>query len=112
MASDSAAGKPAAPGKKGGREPKPAWLKVPLPGGEGYKKLKGLTKELSLNTVCEEARCPNIGECWKGDHATMTIMVLGAECTRRCRFCAVKTCLLYTSPSPRDQRGSRMPSSA
>lgn len=100
MASDSAAGKPVAPGKKGGREPKPAWLKVPLPGGEGYKKLKGLTKELSLNTVCEEARCPNIGECWKGDHATMTIMVLGAECTRRCRFCAVKTVDRAAPPDP------------
>ena len=84
-------GSPDARGRKGKREPKPSWLKVPLPGGEGYKKLKGLTKELKLNTVCEEARCPNIGECWKGDHATMTIMVLGDECTRRCRFCAVKT---------------------
>ncbi|MFT4542140.1 MAG: lipoic acid synthetase [Planctomycetota bacterium] len=70
---------------------KPPWLKVPLPGGEGYTKLKGLTRELGLNTVCESARCPNIGECWKGDHATMTLMVLGDECTRRCRFCAVKT---------------------
>ena len=70
---------------------KPSWLKVPLPGGEGYARLKTLTRELKLNTVCEEARCPNIGECWKGEHATMTIMVLGDECTRRCRFCAVKT---------------------
>lgn len=84
------------------REPKPRWLKVPLPGGEGYKKLKGLTKELSLNTVCEEARCPNIGECWKGDHATMTIMVLGDECTRRCRFCAVKTVDRAAAPDPNE----------
>lgn len=76
---------------KAGRGSKPPWLKVPLPGGEGYARLKRLTQELKLNTVCEEARCPNIGECWKGDHATMTIMVLGDECTRRCRFCAVKT---------------------
>ncbi len=82
------------------RSPKPPWLKVPLPGGEGYAKLKGLTKELKLNTVCEEARCPNIGECWKGDHATMTIMVLGDECTRRCRFCAVKTVMQAAPPDP------------
>ena len=55
-----------------------------LPGGEGYAKLKTLARELKLHTVCEEARCPNIGECWKGEHATMTLMVLGDECTRRC----------------------------
>ena len=72
-------------------ERKPEWLKVPLPGGEGYGRLKQLTRRLELNTVCEEARCPNVGECWKGEHATMTIMVLGDECTRRCRFCAVRT---------------------
>jgi lipoyl synthase len=59
------------------KTPKPSWLKVPLPGGEGYTRLKTLTQELKLNTVCQEARCPNIGECWKGEHATMTIMVLG-----------------------------------
>lgn len=70
---------------------KPSWLKVPLPGGEGHARLKTLARRLDLNTVCEEARCPNIGECWKGPHATMTLMVLGDECTRRCRFCAVKT---------------------
>jgi len=82
------------------REPKPSWLKVPLPGGEGYARLKRMTRELSLHTVCEEARCPNIGECWKGDHATMTIMVLGDECTRRCRFCAVKTVQKAAPPDP------------
>jgi len=82
------------------RSPKPAWLKVPLPGGEGYAKLKTLTQELKLNTVCQEARCPNIGECWKGDNATMTIMVLGDECTRRCRFCAVKTVMKAAPPDP------------
>jgi len=79
---------------------KPEWLKVPLPGGEGYARLKQLTRDLNLNTVCEEARCPNIGECWKGDHATMTIMVLGDECTRRCRFCAVKTVERAAAPDP------------
>ena len=88
----------ASPANKG--QPKPPWLKVPLPGGEGYQKLKRLTRELSLHTVCEEARCPNIGECWKGEHATMTLMVLGDECTRRCRFCAVKTVDRAAPPDP------------
>ena len=82
------------------REPKPAWLKVPLPGGEGYARLKTLARDLRLNTVCESARCPNIGECWRGDHPTMTIMVLGDECTRRCRFCAVKTVTKAAPPDP------------
>lgn len=84
------------------KSPKPSWLKVPLPGGEGYARLKTLTQELKLNTVCQEARCPNIGECWKGDHPTMTIMVLGDECTRRCRFCAVKTVLQAAPPDPEE----------
>jgi len=79
---------------------KPSWLKVPLPGGEGYARLKTLARDLGLHTVCEEARCPNIGECWKGEHATMTLMVLGDECTRRCRFCAVKTVLEAPPPDP------------
>lgn len=95
-------GVPDVRGERKRREPKPPWLKVPLPGGEGYKKLKSLTKELNLHTVCEEARCPNIGECWKGDHATMTIMVLGDECTRRCRFCAVKTVDRAKAPDPNE----------
>jgi lipoic acid synthetase len=82
------------------RVPKPAWLKVPLPGGEGYARLKTLTQELKLNTVCQSAHCPNIGECWKGEHATMTLMVLGDECTRRCRFCAVKTVMQAPPPDP------------
>jgi lipoic acid synthetase len=91
------------PGTKA-RTPKPAWLKVPLPGGEGYTRLKALTRELGLHTVCEEARCPNIGECWKGEHATMTLMVLGDECTRRCRFCAVKTVERAAPPDPDEPR--------
>ncbi len=90
------------PRRKDGSVPKPAWLKVPLPGGEGYARLKTLTQELGLHTVCQEARCPNIGECWKGDHATMTLMVLGDECTRRCRFCAVKT-VDRAAPPDRDE---------
>lgn len=82
--------------------PKPSWLKVPLPGGTEYTRLKGLARGLGLHTVCEEARCPNIGECWKGDHATMTLMVLGDECTRRCRFCAVKTVDRAAPPDPEE----------
>lgn len=68
---------------------KPEWLKVSLPGGEHYNRLKGISKRLGLATVCEEARCPNIGECWSG--GTATFMVMGDTCTRGCRFCAVKT---------------------
>jgi len=83
-----------------GHSPKPAWLKVPLPAGEGYTRLKGLARDLKLNTVCEEARCPNVGECWSGETPTMTLMVLGEACTRRCRFCAVKTLDAPPAPDP------------
>jgi lipoic acid synthetase len=69
------------------REPKPAWLKVRAPGSENYLRLKALMKELKLHTVCEEARCPNIGECWH--HGTATFMILGDVCTRACAYCAV-----------------------
>src|SRR5687767_14738783 len=69
------------------REPKPAWLKVRAPGSENYLRLKALMKELNLHTVCEEARCPNIGECWH--HGTATFMILGDVCTRACAYCAV-----------------------
>ena len=69
------------------REPKPAWLKVRAPGSENYLRLKGVMKELNLHTVCEEARCPNIGECWH--HGTATFMILGDVCTRACAYCAV-----------------------
>lgn len=68
---------------------KPEWLKVQAPGGENYKRLKGVLAEHKLNTVCEEARCPNIGECWAG--GTATFMLLGDVCTRGCKFCAVTT---------------------
>lgn len=68
---------------------KPPWLKVRLPGSARYHELKGRARELSLSTVCEEARCPNIGECWGS--GTATFMVMGDTCTRGCRFCAVKT---------------------
>ena len=69
------------------REPKPAWLKVRAPGSENFLRLKGLMKELELHTVCEEAHCPNIGECWH--HGTATFMILGDVCTRACAYCAV-----------------------
>jgi lipoic acid synthetase len=69
------------------REPKPEWLKVRAPGSENYLRLRGLMRELKLHTVCEEARCPNIGECWH--HGTATFMILGDVCTRACAYCAV-----------------------
>ena len=69
--------------------PKPDWLKVRPPAGENYKRLKSLSSGLGLHTVCEEAHCPNIGECWGG--GTATFMLLGDTCTRGCRFCAVKS---------------------
>ncbi len=71
------------------RRERPDWLKVRLPHGESYFRLKGLVHDLQLNTVCEDARCPNIGECWGA--GTATFMILGDVCTRACRFCAVKT---------------------
>jgi lipoyl synthase len=66
---------------------KPTWLKVKAPGGENYVRLKGMMRELGLHTVCEEAHCPNIGECW--DHKAATFMILGDVCTRNCAYCAV-----------------------
>ncbi|HEY8256591.1 MAG TPA: lipoyl synthase [Gemmatimonadales bacterium] len=66
---------------------KPSWLKVKAPGGPGYARLKGMMRELGLHTVCEEARCPNIGECW--EHKAATFMILGHVCTRNCAYCAV-----------------------
>ena len=66
---------------------RPEWLKVRIPGGDNYFDLKRLMRGLSLHTVCESGRCPNIGECWQ--HRTATFMILGELCTRRCGFCAV-----------------------
>ncbi len=68
---------------------RPEWLRVRLPGGPNYQELKGLMRGLDLHTVCEEAHCPNIGECWEA--RTATFMILGDTCTRACGFCAVKT---------------------
>jgi lipoyl synthase len=83
------------------RDPKPPWLKVRAPGGENYTRLKQTLRELDLYTVCEEARCPNVGECWSA--GTATVMLLGHTCTRGCRFCAV------TSGNPRGAVDPREP---
>ncbi len=71
------------------RTPKPEWLKVKAPAGENYTRIKGMLGELKLATVCQEAKCPNMGECWSG--GTATFMLMGEVCTRGCRFCNVKT---------------------
>ena len=68
-------------------ERKPSWLKVRAPGGPNYMRLKHLMRELDLHSVCEEAHCPNVGECW--EHGTATFMILGDVCTRNCAYCAV-----------------------
>ncbi|HEX4682289.1 MAG TPA: lipoyl synthase [Gemmatimonadaceae bacterium] len=68
-------------------ERKPSWLKVRAPGGSNYLQIKQLMRQLDLHTVCEEAHCPNVGECW--EHGTATFMILGDVCTRNCAYCAV-----------------------
>jgi len=78
--------------------PKPEWLKIRPPGGESYVRLKGQLRERGLHTVCEEARCPNVEECWSG--GTATLMLMGDTCTRGCSFCAVKTA---RRPPPLDE---------
>ena len=84
------------------RAPKPPWLKVRMPGSPRYLRIKERARELKLATVCEEARCPNIGECWGS--GTATFMVMGDTCTRGCRFCAVKT---LKRPAPLDPEEPR-----
>ncbi len=69
--------------------PKPEWLKVRAPTGENYARIKDMLGELKLATVCQEAKCPNMGECWSG--GTATFMLMGEVCTRGCRFCNIKT---------------------
>ena len=66
----------------------PEWIRAKFPGGDGYNRLKGIMREHKLNTVCEDAHCPNIGECW--NRGTATFMILGEICTRGCRYCAVQ----------------------
>ncbi len=70
------------------RSSRPSWLRVRAPGGENWHEVKSLVESLRLHTVCESARCPNVGECW--NHRTATFMILGNVCTRRCGFCAVQ----------------------
>lgn len=78
------------------REAKPAWLKVRAPGSPNYLRLRGLMRDLKLHTVCEEAHCPNIGECWH--HGTATFMIMGDTCTRACGYCNVR----HGAPPPLD----------
>ena len=84
------ASRPDAPARK------PSWLKVQAPGGDNYLRIRGMMRELGLHTVCEEARCPNIGECW--EHQAATFMILGDVCTRNCAYCAVA----HGTPAPFD----------
>jgi lipoic acid synthetase len=70
-------------------QPKPEWLKIRPPGGENYIRIKQLLRQLKLHTVCEEAQCPNVSECWGG--GTATVMLMGDTCTRACKFCHVKS---------------------
>jgi lipoic acid synthetase len=90
------------PAPKRSKNAKPKWLRVKLPGSDRYHTIKKRARQLSLATVCEEARCPNIGECWGG--GTATFMVMGDTCTRGCRFCSVKTA---KNPSPLDPHEPR-----
>eukprot|EP01118_Nematostelium_gracile_P004359 TRINITY_DN150_c0_g1_i1.p1 TRINITY_DN150_c0_g1~~TRINITY_DN150_c0_g1_i1.p1 ORF type:complete len:381 (+),score=105.09 TRINITY_DN150_c0_g1_i1:95-1237(+) len=88
------------PIRKFREEPLPSWLKRKLPKGETFNDIKKSVRSLGLATVCEEAKCPNIGECWGSEEgATATIMIMGDTCTRGCRFCAVKT---SRNPPPLD----------
>lgn len=80
-------------------EKKPAWLKIRPPGGEAYTQIKGMLRERKLHTVCEEAHCPNVAECWSS--GTATFMLGGDTCTRACRFCAIKTARI---PPPLDPK--------
>jgi lipoic acid synthetase len=77
---------------------RPAWIKVRAPGGENYERIRGLMRSKALHTVCEEAMCPNMGECW--GHGTATFLMMGDTCTRSCGFCDIKT----GRPNPLDWR--------
>ena len=80
--------------------PRPEWIKARAPIGERYERLRDMMRGLDLHTVCEEARCPNIGDCW--NRGTATFMILGDVCTRACGFCAVKTGLPARPPDPEE----------
>eukprot|EP00051_Salpingoeca_urceolata_P032874 m.17859 g.17859 ORF g.17859 m.17859 type:complete len:371 (+) comp5563_c0_seq2:388-1500(+) len=98
---DSPQTKPKGKLPKKPRERLPDWLKTKIPTSKNYNKIKDNLRDLNLHTVCEEARCPNIGECWGGEEgtATATIMLMGDTCTRGCRFCSIKT---SRAPPPLD----------
>jgi lipoic acid synthetase len=81
---------------------KPAWLKVPIAGGERYQRVRDTLRGLALHTVCQEANCPNVGECWSG--GTATVMLMGDVCTRGCRFCHVKTAAHPPALDPAEPR--------
>ncbi len=93
--------RPLEPGTAATPEPlpqrKPSWLKVKAPGGENYAHVRRVMRTLRLNTVCEEAHCPNVGECW--EHRAATFMILGEVCTRNCAYCAVA----HGAPQPLDE---------
>jgi lipoic acid synthetase len=82
--------------------PRPEWIRARAPQGPEYERLRGLMRGLALNTVCEEAHCPNLGECWS--RGTATFMILGDVCTRACGFCAVKTGLPGAPPDAGEPR--------
>ena len=84
------------PPRQSRKDPKPDWLKVRMPGGGRYEHVKSTLRELQLHTVCEEAACPNVGECWGS--GTATVMLMGRICTRGCRFCDVES----GAPGPLD----------
>ncbi|XP_065885139.1 lipoyl synthase, mitochondrial-like [Dysidea avara] len=95
--------------KKGQHLRLPEWLKTDIPIGKNYSRLRDSLRKLNLNTVCEEAKCPNIGECWGGGEdgsATATIMLLGDQCTRGCRFCSVKTSRAPPPPDPAEPKNT------
>ncbi|MBV8852021.1 MAG: lipoyl synthase [Sinobacteraceae bacterium] len=89
LAGAGTAAGPAVAGAAARRLPKPEWIRAKAPAGAGYRTVQALVQEHRLATVCEEAKCPNIGECWNA--GTATLMLMGAVCTRACRFCAVDT---------------------
>mgnify|MGYP000713546325 CR=1 FL=1 len=84
--------------KRNQRQPKPSWIKMRPPSGDSYLNIKNMLKELNLATVCQEAMCPNIAECWGG--GTATFMLMGDTCTRGCRFCSIKS---SNAPVPVDK---------
>jgi lipoic acid synthetase len=86
-ATTSVPAQPSVPAAASGRVRRPEWLKVRAPTGENFEDVRGLMRAQRLHTVCEEARCPNIGECW--NHRTATFLLLGEVCTRGCRYCAI-----------------------